>query len=159
MPTSNRLERFDLAGGCNGIDAEYSLPACTTSELMNSKDFRKYADNFRKEHCLNEYGTEDAKMRLPFDKADVEYGLWAWDGPKDEQDILTFYGTRRMRRKWTLGTLLARAMLQMHARLLVLSAADSAAKLPLITLNHKQRGEWLIAVIEYDMHLRQKDMN
>ncbi|KAK7749164.1 hypothetical protein SLS62_008344 [Diatrype stigma] len=151
---ANRLQRYDLAGGCNGIDAEFSLPACTSSDLLNAKEFIKITDKLRREYCLYRFGREDGTIELPFDEADRDFARGLWNSRKDDLDLWR-NGSRKLRARWHLGPRLGLALLWLQEELPIVKTGGARVRLPIDSLTHKQRCEWLLALLEYEMHIRQ----
>ena len=163
-----KLQRYDAAGGCVGIDAEYKLERCTSLELMNSSEFQRFARKFREEYLVWRYGAkgqkwavEDPKQRivlLPLAESDRESARLIWSARPDVRDLF-MHSDRKIRADWTAGERLGWAVLNIRACLpVVRSASKDLVRLQIEHLDIKQRGEWLMDLIEYDTHLRQKDL-
>ncbi len=169
---ATRLQRYDLAGGCNGIDEEFSLPSCTSTDLFHSSEFERFARKVRREYCARRYGAAAAEaggdrggggggggleVPLPFAESDRAVARRVWGARAEVRDLWMHAGRRR-RADWTMGERLGWAMLQVRARLpVVRTAAAGLVRLPLASLATREReGEWLLALLEYKIHLWQR---
>ena len=158
-----KLQRYDAAGGCPGIDAAYGLERGTSRELLNSRELQRYARKFRKE-CL-EYrygkgtveGADPAKqIGLPFADSDRSAAKLIWSARGDVRDLFQ-HSSSKIRLDWTVGERLGWAVLHVRSCLPVVRAADGEiVRLPIEHLDISQRGEWVMDLLEYDVHLRQK---
>ena len=155
-----KLQRYDAAGGCAGIDAEYGLEACTSSELLHSADFQRIARKFQRESLRYRWGPEagDAgrAIGLPLADSDRAAAQLIWSARPDVRDLF-MHADRKARADWTVGERLGWAVLHVRASLpVVRAAAGQIVRLPIQHLDIRQRGEWLMDLLEYDVHLRQK---
>ncbi|RYP15457.1 hypothetical protein DL765_005664 [Monosporascus sp. GIB2] len=150
-----RLQKYDRAGGCKAIDEEFSLLACTSSDLISSEEFKRLARKFRKEYSVYRYGREDGgEVETPFPESDRESAALIWNARPDVRDLFET-ADGKLRRDWALGERVAWMLLQLHTRgLSKVKTPGGIVKLQIASLSHKQRGEWLMTVLEYAMYLR-----
>ncbi|RYO98961.1 hypothetical protein DL764_006936 [Monosporascus ibericus] len=138
-----RLQKYDSAGGCKGIDQEFFLPACTSSDLISSEEFKGFAHKFRKECCVYRYGREDGgEVETLFPQSDRESAALIWNARPDVRDLFESAG-RKLRRDWTLGERVAWTILQLQARGLWRSrplAASSSCRSPPCPISREGSG-------------------
>ncbi|RYO73986.1 hypothetical protein DL766_008394 [Monosporascus sp. MC13-8B] len=150
-----RLQKYDSTGGCKAIDEEFSLPACTSSDLISSEEFKRLARKFRKEYSVYRYGREDGgEVETPFPESDRESAALIWNARPDVRDLFES-ADGKLRRDRALGERVAWTLLQLQTRgLSKVKTPGGIVNLQIASLSHKQRGEWLTTVLEYPMYLR-----
>ena len=74
----------------------------------------------------------------------------------DVRDLFQ-HSSSKIRLDWTVGERLGWAVLHVRSCLPVVRAADGEiVRLPIEHLDISQRGEWVMDLLEYDVHLRQR---